>query len=164
MEMVGKVFSDKTDMGANSSQLRMGRKYENNNGSNVHPYNISLFFHYSIAALTNDVKKVMATLTVLWKTFYIVGYLILGSSFLIAFQAHFLDINFDLAPPAFKTVMYTLSCFVLFVYSVRGFVSVLTAYEKYRKDRMENNEAYMNYSDRKGAHDEAKKAAIKKPR
>lgn len=135
MANVGLVFSDSINMGNMGSFQGIRSEYQSGNGNHVRYNKLYHFLHYIFTLF----KKDMLQITAVGKIFWALGSLIWGSSLMMALRVRLLDIDFAEAPPAFKNTMYFLSCVFLSIACMKGVISCIHSYQKYRTDRLAND-------------------------
>ncbi len=143
MGNIGRVLSTKTDnaviMDNLSSQHNLHRNGNNNNVlGNIH----HSFFHHFFS-----LSKEMGQAPIALKIFLILGWSVTGIGILL--DSPIGQQIISEMPLGFQYSIDFFSCVFLLIQCAR-------TYQKLRKEKMANDEAYMNYRDRKQAHDAAK--------
>lgn len=123
---VGIVFSNTSNMGNNSSNIRDERERENNHshlvlpdfGDNFLRY-VPTIFKRVFSEINLIPQKDMATF-VGWKIFYFLGFGLTGISYWISSKAIILDIQLSNTPIPFQNVVYFLTSIFLFILCLRS--------------------------------------------
>lgn len=127
MENIGTIFPHKMDMGDNSFQFQHGREQTlRSNGNFVHDSFRRNFIHYFFTLFK------MPGISLAWKLFYLLGFSITGIGFLL--DTPIGQEIFASMPLGFKYSIWFFACLFLLI-------ACLRSYEKYRKDKLANDDA-----------------------
>jgi hypothetical protein len=129
MDNFGSIFSDKVNMGNQSSNIRHEHKREDSSNGTVYSRRSSSFLHY-LFTLLKQAKEEMTTIKVGWILFNLLGW---PTAILTLASALFGDIVLGEIAEPYKSIVIILGLVFLIV-------KILIAYEAWQEKHISNKE------------------------